>query len=289
MNPVMWNNLATKENYQKLLDRGVLFIEPDFGDMACGERGSGRLPEPQIIFKKLMAELNVKKNFKYNNLNGVSVIITSGPTEENIDPVRFISNRSSGKQGFAIASELSNRGANVTLITGPVNIPKPKHLNIIEITSAQEMFEKTIAQLPADIVICAAAVADWGLIPVGEKYSEFNFKNKIKKSNETITFRTIQNPDIIATIANKKIKPKLIIGFSAETENIVENAKRKLISKNIDLIIANDVSNNKVFGKDVNKVYVIDKNNCDEWVEQSKTSVALNLADKINEILSLKL
>ena len=285
MNPVMWNNLATKENCQKLVNRGVTFIEPDSGDMACGESGSGRLPEPKVIFERLIFELNIKKNIKKSQLKGTSVIITAGPTIEKIDPVRFISNRSSGKQGFAIASELSERGANVTLITGPVDIPKPKNLNIIQITSAQEMFEKTMSQLPADVVICTAAVADWRLIPEGYKYEKSGINNKIKKSDKTLIFKTIQNPDIISEIAKSKIKPKLIIGFSAETENVIKNAKDKLIAKNIDLIIANDVSENKVFGKDINKVYVIDKNNCEEWIEQSKKSVAFKISDKINEIL----
>ena len=286
MNPVMWNNLATKENCQKLLNRGAVFIEPESGDMACGESGSGRLPKPTVIFERLISELNMKKNTKNSQLKGTSVIITAGPTIEEIDPVRFISNRSSGKQGFAIASELSARGANVTLITGPVDIPKPKNLNIIQITSAQEMYEKTMSQLPADVVICAAAVADWRLIPEGHKYKELGIKNKIKKSNKAIIFKTIQNPDIVSEIAKSTMKPKLVIGFSAETENVVKNAKIKLIAKNIDLIIANDVSENKVFGKDTNKVYVIDKNNCEEWIEQSKKSVAFKICDKINEILS---
>ena len=287
MNPVMWNNLVTKENCQKLLNRGTIFIEPDNGDMACGESGSGRLPEPKVIFERLISELFTKKNIKNSHLKGTSVIITAGPTIEDIDPVRFISNRSSGKQGFAIASELADRGANVTLITGPVDIPKPKNLNVIQIVSAQEMFERTMSELPADVVICAAAVADWRLIPEGNKYKGLSINNKIKKSDKTLIFKTVQNPDIISEIAKSKIKPKLIIGFSAETENLVQNSKDKLIAKNIDLIIANDVSENKVFGKDVNKVYIIDKNNCEEWIEQSKKSVAFKIADRINEILSL--
>ena len=285
MNPVMWNNLATKENCQKLLNRGISFIEPDSGDMACGESGNGRLPEPQIIFNELLSKLSLKKN---TTLKGTSVIVTAGPTIEEIDPVRFVSNRSSGKQGFAIASELSNRGANVTLITGPVDIPLPLNLKTIQITTAQEMFEKTMSQLPSDIVICAAAVADWKLIPETQKNEKFNPNTKIKKTDEPLTFKTIKNPDIISEIANSKSKPKLIIGFSAETENVVENARDKLKTKNIDLIIANDVSNNRVFGKDSNKVYVIDKKECEEWPEQNKKSVAFKIADRICDILSCK-
>ncbi|MDC0226910.1 bifunctional phosphopantothenoylcysteine decarboxylase/phosphopantothenate--cysteine ligase CoaBC [Alphaproteobacteria bacterium] len=282
MNPIMWNNLATQENYKKLLSRGIDFIDPEKGDMACGESGTGRLPEPRIIFEKLISSL-VKRNNITNCLKNVSVIITAGPTIENIDPVRHISNKSSGKQGFAIASELSKSGANVTLISGPVEIPMPDCLKIINVTSAQEMFEKTMSQLPADVVIGTAAVSDWRLVP--EK-TKIDVKNKIKKSNKALHFKTVENPDILATVAKSKFKPKLVIGFSAETENIIENAKSKLISKGIDLIIANDVSKGKVFGKDYNKVYLIDKNDCEEWAQQSKNSIAFNLSNKISKILS---
>ena len=285
MNPVMWGNLATQDNYRKLLDRGVKFIEPEHGDMACGEFGTGRLPEPKLIVEEITNYLNYKKTSQ-NQFDNISVVITAGPTIENIDPVRFISNRSSGKQGYAIASELSKRGANVTVISGPVDIPPPECRKLIKIKSAREMHEKTISELPADIVICAAAVADWKLVPeIGDNYN-INVNQKIKKSNQDLKFTTIKNPDILKTISNSKQRPKIIIGFSAETENIIENAKSKLISKNLDLIIANDVSENKVFGKDTNKVYVISADSCDEWCEKSKILVASNLADKINQMLS---
>ena len=284
MNPVMWNNIATQENYKRLLDRGIDFINPEIGDMACGENGAGRLPEPRVIFEKLISSL-IKRNNITDCLKDISVLITAGPTIENIDPVRHISNKSSGKQGFAIASELSKRGANVTLISGPVEIPLPDCLKIINVTSAQEMFDKTISQLPADVVICAAAVSDWRLVL--EK-TKIDINNKIKKSNKSLHFRTVENPDILAAVAKSKFKPKLVIGFSAETENIIKNAKSKLISKGIDLIIANDVGKGKVFGKDYNKVYLIDKNDCEEWTQQSKNSIAFNLSNKISKILSNK-
>ena len=285
MNPVMWGNLATQDNYRKLLDRGVKFIEPEHGDMACGEFGTGRLPEPKLIVEEITNYLNYKKTSQ-NQFDNVSVVITAGPTIENIDPVRFISNRSSGKQGYAIASELSKRGANVTVISGPVDIPPPECRKLIKIESAREMHEKTISELPADIVICAAAVADWKLVPeINDNYN-INVNQKIKKSNQDLKFTTIKNPDILKTISDSKQRPKIIIGFSAETENIIENAKSKLISKNLDLIIANDVSENKVFGKDTNKVYVLSADSCDEWCEKSKILVASNLADKINQMLS---
>ena len=283
MNPVMWENLATQENYHKLLDRGIKFIEPESGDMACGEFGTGRLPEPKHIIDQIVNNLNYKKKIQ-KQFNNVSVVITAGPTIENIDPVRFISNQSSGKQGYAIASELSNRGADVTVISGPVDIPPPKCNKLIKITSAQEMYDKTISILPADIVICSAAVADWRLIPEINNNHSLNTKHKIKKSNHNLRFTTLKNPDILETISKSKLRPKLIVGFSAETENIIENAKSKLISKKLDLILANDVSQNKVFGKDTNKVYVLTNNDCEEWSEQSKKSVASNLANKINEM-----
>ena len=283
MNPIMWENLATQENYHKLLDRGIKFIEPESGDMACGEFGTGRLPEPKHIIAEIVNNLNYKKKIQ-KQFNNVSVVITAGPTIENIDPVRFISNKSSGKQGYAIASELSNRGADVTVISGPVDIPPPKCNKLIKITSAQEMYDKTISILPADIVICSAAVADWRLIPEINNNHSLNTKHKIKKSNHNLRFTTLKNPDILETISKSKLRPKLVVGFSAETENIIENAKSKLISKKLDLILANDVSQNKVFGKDTNKVYVLTNNNCEEWSEQSKKSVASNLANKINEI-----
>ena len=283
MNPIMWENLATQENYHKLLDRGIKFIEPESGDMACGEFGTGRLPEPKHIIDEIVNNLNYKKKIQ-KQFNNVSVVITAGPTIENIDPVRFISNQSSGKQGYAIASELSNRGADVTVISGPVDIPPPKCNKLIKITSAQEMYDKTISILPADIVICSAAVADWRLIPEINNNHSLNTKHKIKKSNHNLRFTTLKNPDILETISKSKLRPKLVVGFSAETENIIENAKSKLISKKLDLILANDVSQNKVFGKDTNKVYVLTNNNCEEWSEQSKKSVASNLANKINEM-----
>ena len=283
MNPVMWENLATQENYHKLLDRGVKFIEPESGDMACGEFGTGRLPEPKHIIDEIVNNLNYKKKIQ-KQFNNVSVVITAGPTIENIDPVRFMSNKSSGKQGYAIASELSNRGADVTVISGPVDIPPPKCNKLIKITSAQEMYDKTISILPADIVICSAAVADWRLIPEINNNHSLNTKHKIKKSNHNLRFTTLKNPDILETISKSKLRPKLVVGFSAETENIIENAKSKLISKKLDLILANDVSQNKVFGKDTNKVYVLTNNDCEEWSEQSKKSVASNLANKINEM-----
>ena len=148
------------------------------------------------------------------------------------------------------------------------------------------MFEKTMSQLPADILICSAAVADWKLIPETLSKEKINNKNKIKKTNQNLLFKTIKNPDILATIAKSNLRPSIVVGFSAETNNVIKNAKSKLISKEIDLIVANDVSENKVFGKDFNKVFLVDENNCEEWPQQSKKSIAFNLANKINKIFT---
>ncbi len=285
MNPVMWNNLATRENYKKILDRGIEFIEPDTGDMACGENGTGRFPEPKLIFETILSYIN-KDQILTNQFKNISILITAGPTIENIDPVRFVSNKSSGKQGFEIASELTKRGANVTLVTGPVNIPLPNCENIIHVTSAQEMLDNVTQQLPVDILICSAAVADWKLIPKTLPNKGFDINNKIKKTNDSLLFETIKTPDILDTVAKSNLRPKIVIGFSAETNNVKKNAYSKLLSKNIDLIIANDVSNNQVFGQDFNKVCLIDKNNCEEWEKQSKKSVAFHLANKINDLLT---
>ena len=285
MNPVMWNNVATRENYKKLKDRGIEFIEPDTGDMACGENGKGRFPEPKFIFETILSHIN-KKEISTNQFKNTSILITAGPTLENIDPVRFISNKSSGKQGFEIASELTKRGAKVTLISGPVNIPFPNCANIIKVKTAQEMLDNVTQQLPADILICSAAVADWKLVPKTSTNINFNINKKIKKNIDNLLFETVKNPDILETISKSNLRPKIVIGFSAETNEVKKNAYSKLISKNVDLIVANDVSNNQVFGDDFNKVCLIDKINCEELEKQTKKSVAFHLANKINDLLT---
>ncbi len=284
MNPVMWNNLATRENYRKLLDRGIKFIEPDTGDMACGENGTGRFPEPKSILKFALSYIKENQILK-SQFKNISILITAGPTIEEIDPIRFVSNKSSGKQGFEIASELTRRGAQVTLISGPVNIPFPDCKNIIKVKTAKEMLDNVTQQLPTDILICSAAVADWKLIPKTFSNNKIDTNNKIKKNNNKLFFEAEKNPDILETISKSNVRPKIVVGFSAETTNINQNAHSKLMSKNIDLIIANDVSNNKVFGKDFNKVSLIEKNNYEEWKKQSKKSVAYHLANKINDLL----
>tara|TARA_B100000282_G_scaffold285960_1_gene252007 strand:- start:639 stop:1862 length:1224 start_codon:yes stop_codon:yes gene_type:complete len=284
MNPVMWNNLATQKNYKTLLDRGIKFIEPEIGDMACGENGIGRFPEPKTIYEFILSYIKESQMLS-SQFKNISIVITAGPTVEAIDPVRFISNNSSGKQGFEIASELTKRGAKVTVISGPVNIPFPNCENVIEVKTAQEMFNNVTQQLPADVLICCAAVADWKLIPKTSTNNIIDLNNKIKKTNKNLFFETIKNPDILETIAKSNLRPKIVIGFSAETDNIKKNAHSKLISKNVDLMIANDVSNNKVFGEDCNEVCFIYKDNYEQLEKQSKKSVAYHLANKINDLL----
>ena len=181
MNPVMWNNLATRDNYKKLLERGIEFIEPDTGDMACGESGKGRFPEPRAIFEFILSYMRENQKLS-NQFQDISIIITAGPTIEAIDPIRFVSNKSSGKQGFEIASELTKRGAKVTLISGPVNIPFPNCENVIKVKTAQEMLDNVTQQLPADILICCAAVADWRLIPKTSSNNKIDTNNKNKKT-----------------------------------------------------------------------------------------------------------
>ena len=287
MNPVMWNNLATQENYKTLLDRGIKFIEPDTGDMACGENGTGRFPEPKAIYEFILSYIKDNQILS-NQFKDISIVITAGPTVEAIDPVRFVSNNSSGKQGFEIASELTKRGAKVTLISGPVNIPFPNCENVIEVKTAQDMLNSVTKQLPADILICCAAVADWKLKPKTSTNNIINLNDKIKKTNKNLLFETVKNPDILETVAKSDLRPKIVIGFSAETNNIKKNAHSKLISKNVDLMIANDVSNNKVFGEDFNEVCFIYKNNHEQLERQSKKSVAYHLANRINDLLSGK-
>ena len=294
MNPIMWENQATKANYKTLLDRGIRFIEPETGDMACGENGKGRLASPFVIINKVMSYLSCFSKIDKENLKDVSIIVTAGPTLENIDPVRYISNYSSGKQGFAIATELERRGALVTLITGPVNIPIPKVSKLIQVKSAQEMYNQTISNLPVKVIICAAAVADWRLVPQSLNSNNFNINNKIKKisnlsKHSNLMFKTIKNPDILAQVAIHSKRPDIVIGFAAETDNILNYAKEKLISKKADLILANDVSyKSKVFGGDYNSILVVEKDHIEEWKKQDKISIANKLASKINLMLSKK-
>jgi len=248
MNVRMWEHPSTKENLKKLKSYGYKIIGPEIGDMACGEFGEGKMTQPQEILKEIQNyfnQLNKYKKFK--------ALVTAGPTYEYIDPVRFITNKSSGKQGFALAKSLAKKGFETTLISGPTNLKIDKNINLIEVETADEMFKATQNNLPTDVAIFSAAVADF---KVKEQKSE-----KIKKQ-EYMNLNLEKNVDILNYISNhNSLRPKLVIGFAAETNNIQKNAKKKLIEKNCDWVIANDVSNKSIgFNSDFNEVSIFYKN-----------------------------
>ena len=242
MNPVMWANTAVQDNVATLKRRGIGFITPASGDMACGETGTGRLPEVADIVAHVVA------HFKDNKpLVGLRALVTSGPTHEPLDPVRFLGNRSSGKQGHAIAAELALAGAQVTLISGPVSEPAPAGVHVVAVQTAQHMHDACMAALPADIAICAAAVADYRPAQAAS--------GKIKKDGDGgLTLTLVQNPDILATLAKHPARPKLVVGFAAETDHHLETAQRKLNAKGCDWLLLNDVSGGQVFGENTNSL-----------------------------------
>lgn len=275
MNPMMWNHQATQDNIITLKARGIHIIDPAAGDMACGETGVGRLPEPQDILNQVIS-------FFQNNkpLAGLKALVTSGPTYEAIDPVRFIGNRSSGKQGHAIAQSLSDMGASVTLISGPVNIPDPLGVQTIHIESAQEMLDACENTLPSDIAVCAAAVSDWRV----DSYAD----NKIKKGEDKTppALNLVETLDILKTISNNTNRPQLVIGFAAETQNLIDNAKKKLNTKSCDWIVANNVAESQTFGADENQVYLVKHNEISEWPMADKKAIANDLVQEIIEFFN---
>jgi len=283
MNPAMWAHAATKHNFASLRQRGVHMIGPVSGDTACGEEGEGRMCEPADIAAaamQLITPQNITnaKDHSKSPLAGKRIIVTSGPTIEPIDKVRFIANRSSGKQGHAIAATLAKRGAVVILISGPVNEPTPDQVTMVQVTTANEMLAACKAALPAEIAICAAAVADWRVKSASDQ--------KLKKPedpNAGMTLALCQNPDILAHISSASNRPKLVIGFAAETENLLQNAIKKRQRKGCDWIIANQVGSDAdpVFGSALNQVMLVSANGVDEWPQMQKTDLAERLADHI--------
>ena len=283
MNPAMWAHAATKHNFASLRQRGVHMIGPVSGDTACGEEGEGRMCEPADIAAAAMQLITLQnipnaKGHAKSPLAGKRIIVTSGPTIEPIDKVRFIANRSSGKQGHAIAATLASRGANVVLISGPVNEPAPDQVTMVQVTTANEMLAACKAALPADIAICAAAVADWRVQSVSDQ--------KLKKPEDPdagMMLALCQNPDILAHISSAPNRPKLVIGFAAETENLLQNATKKRQRKGCDWIIANQVGGDAdpVFGSTLNQAMLISANGVDEWPQMQKTDLAETLADHI--------
>ena len=276
MNVRMWHNPATQRNIQMLIEDGIKFIGPEKGDMACGEYGLGRMSETEEIINSI---IEYDMSLLSRPLKNLTALITAGPTKEQIDPVRFISNESSGKQGYAIAQNLFDMGAKTTLITGPTNIPLPDGPSILKVNTAEEMLEASEKLLPVDIAVCAAAVSDY---KVSDKKN-----SKIKKDGENISLKLLENPDILKRISNRNSnRPKLVVGFAAETENLINNATTKLLTKGCDWILANDVSSGKVFGDDENQITFISKNKTEKWDKMSKNNVAKKLSSNISEYFS---
>jgi phosphopantothenoylcysteine decarboxylase / phosphopantothenate---cysteine ligase len=285
MNVRMWLHPATRRNLDRLKDDGVLVVGPESGPMACGEFGPGRMAEPPAIVEAIeqaLAEVTALSDSPESRpsdsgpLSGRHIIVTSGPTYEPIDPVRFIGNRSSGRQGHAIAQSAIGAGARVTLITGPVELSDPAGAEVIHVGSAREMREAVEAALPADAFIAAAAVADWRTESVA--------RQKLKKgANASPTLRLVENPDILAEVSKKTtMRPAVVIGFAAETENVMANAKAKLRRKGCDLIIANSVGEGtSTFGGETNQVEVIDARSAESWPPMTKAEVAEGIVRRL--------
>ena len=270
MNVRMWDHQSTKQNIAKLKTYNYRLIGPEIGDMACGEYGEGKMSEPLEIINELE---NYFKNLKKNNK--LKAIVTSGPTNEYIDPVRFITNKSSGKQGYEIAKSLSNKGFDTTLISGPTNLKINDDINLINIETAEEMFQATLNNLPADVAIFSAAVGDYKVKNIS--------KEKIKKVSN-LNLELEKNVDILNYISNhNSLRPKLVIGFAAETNNLEKYANEKLNEKNCDWIIANDVSNKKIgFNSDFNEVSIFYKNdNFEKLKYKPKSEISDEIVDRI--------
>ena len=270
MNVRMWDHRSTKDNIAKLKTYNYKLIGPKIGDMACGEYGEGKMSEPIEIVKELE---NYFKNLKKNNK--LRAIVTAGPTNEYIDPVRFITNKSSGKQGYEIAKSLSKKGFDTTLISGPTNLEVNNDINLIKVETAEEMFQATLNSLPADVAVFSAAVGDYKV----KKTS----KEKIKKV-DNLNLELEKNVDILNYISNhNSLRPKLVIGFAAETNNLEKHANEKLNEKNCDWIIANDVSNKKIgFNSDFNEVLIFYKNNDTEKLKyKPKSEISDEVVEKI--------
>ena len=274
MNVRMWMHQATQENVSKLLNYGYLCVGPEIGEMACGEYGEGKMSEPTKIIEFLNNFFSGQKTISKKKLKA---IVTSGPTKEYIDPIRYISNNSSGKQGYEIAKSLIKNGIETTLISGPTNLPDPKNLKLIKVQTGEEMYEETKKNLPVDIAVCAAAVGDF-------KISRFQ-KTKIKKQDK-INLELEKNRDILNFLStHNSLRPNLVIGFAAETNNIIENAEAKISKKHCDWIIANDVSKSEIgFDSDFNEVSIIykDKNKKNELIsKRNKSEIAEEITKRI--------
>jgi phosphopantothenoylcysteine decarboxylase/phosphopantothenate--cysteine ligase len=293
MNVRMWEHEATKRNVARLREDGIEFVDPNEGEMACGEYGPGRMAEPAEIVDAIAGLLGqsapqetsprlvAAKDQSSNLLAGHRVLITSGPTHEPIDPVRYIANRSSGKQGHALARAAKALGAEVTLVSGPVTLPDPEGVRVVKVETAHEMLAATLEALPADIAICAAAVADW------RAADEAPHKLKKQGQGGETTLKLTQNPDILATVSGSGAKrPRLVIGFAAETENLIANATAKRRAKGADWIVANDVwPGTGAMGGDQTQVHLITPAGVEEWPPMSKDEMAARLLARAGQAL----
>ncbi len=290
MNVRMWQHPATQRNLDTLKGDGILISGPEDGDMACGEYGPGRMSEAADIFaaiEKFYGGETVQTPFKPDAvatgaLAGRKVLITAGPTHEPIDPVRYIANRSSGKQGYALAEAAIALGAEVALVSGPVGLPIPPGVELINVETAREMLKAVQGELPCDMAIFCAAVADWR--------TEDNAQQKMKKdgSGNPPDLKLAENPDILKSVGHlKNHRPALVVGFAAETENVVDNARKKLAAKNADIIVANDVSDaGGVMGGRDNTVHLVGPDSVEDWEKMSKRDVAARLMDRFAAMLA---
>ena len=275
MNVRMWQHPATQRNLKQLQEDGVQIIGPNDGEMACGEYGPGRMAEVDEILAQ------VAGFFHSGPLEGRHVLVTSGPTHEPIDPVRYIANRSSGAQGAALAEALRDLGARVTFVTGPARVPPPSGIDVYPVQTAQEMLAAVERLLPVDAAVFAAAVADWRIAGAHDQ------KIKKKSSGDLPVLKFAENPDILARVSAHEIRPQLVVGFAAETENVIENATAKRLRKGCDWIVANDVApETGIMGGARNKVTVIDAAGAETWDEMPKSDVARQLALRIADALT---
>ncbi len=273
MNVRMWSHAATRRNVAQLRADGVTVMQPPEGPMACGEYGAGRLPEPIEIADAI--DFALGSPAAAGRLTGQHILVTAGPTHEPIDPVRYIANRSSGRQGFAIAAAFARLGARVTLIAGPGTLATPRGVDRVNVESAQEMANAVANALPADAAVMVAAVADWHVEAAPQK---------MKKGDAPPTLHLAENPDILATLARSPRRPRLLVGFAAETERVVEHATAKRTRKGADWMVANDVSGD-VFGGEANTVYLVTATGSEFWDRLPKDEVATRLADRISDAL----
>ena len=275
MNVRMWRHAATQRNLATLKADGVTFVGPDEGTMACGEFGPGRMAEPEAIFQAILVTLGASPR----PLSGRRALVTAGPTAEAIDPVRVLTNRSSGKQGYAIAAALAALGAEVVLVSGPTALAAPPGVTRVDVESARDMLAACEAALPADIAICVAAVADWRPQSVGDR--------KLKKAAAAPDpIALVENPDILASLSKHVRRPRLVVGFAAETDNVEANASAKLSRKGCDWIVANDVSVAGTLGGDDNAVAIVSAAGVERWERMAKVEVAHRLARRIAEALA---